>query len=333
MNPPGRRASSFWRAFWILAAVTLSGPGVSAFGGNEPPEASALRLSNSPVSELEKSIGELTREEQALRQRFDDLGRRADTARTRAVLRGRAYMRKARAGLLPIGGGFSALVDHAAKLERFRRFIEKDLAAQRALVLERAEVAERLDLVARRLGPLRVDHEALLRAENALLAVEDRERAFERAFSSSLGADHTAVYGASGPADPSAVAAGFSGMRGRLPFPITGRSEVKSARRSSSEGPGLELRAPFGTPVRTIYPGRVAFADEYADYGKTVIVDHGGGYYTVSGNLSSIDVRAGDDLAASARLGSVGDSGRGALVYFEIRKGTSLVDPAEWFGL
>jgi septal ring factor EnvC (AmiA/AmiB activator) len=77
----------------------------------------------------------------------------------------------------------------------------------------------------------------------------------------------------------------------------------------------------------------VAFADDYADYGKTVIVDHGDRYYTVMGNLGSIDVRVGDELVASARVGTVGDGGRGALLYFELRAGTTALDPAEWFGL
>jgi murein hydrolase activator len=334
------RSGALRRALLVLAAATLSGPGVAALDATDPaPAPVAVRPARassnagSPLSDLERTITELGREEQTLRRRFEDLGRRADAAGKRALLRGRAYVRKARAGLLPVGDGFAALVDHAAKLEQLRRSIQKDLAEQRALVVDRARSAERLEEVSRRLGPLRADYEALVRAENALLAVEDRQRAFDRAFSTSVGADHTAVYGASGPVDPSAVAAGFPSMKGRLPFPIAGRSEVKSSRRSSSEGAGLEMRAPLGTTVRAVYPGRVAFADDYADYGKTVIVDHGDRYYTVTANLGAIDVRVGDDVAANARLGSVGDFGRGALVYIEIRVGTSTLDPAEWFGL
>jgi len=336
-----RRKSRFTvavRASLLLAIATSSGSGAAAMGPDgraEAPDAAIkpTSRSGSPVSELEKTLAELTREQAEQRKRFEELGKRADAAGKRALLRGRAYVRLARAGLLPIGDGFAAFVGHAAKLERYRRSIEKDLSEQRALVLERARAAERLQELARRLEPLRADYEALVRAENALLAVEDRQRAFERAFSSSVAGDHTAIYGASGPVDPSAVAAGFQAAKGRLPFPITGRSEVKSARRSSSEGSGLEMRAPLGTVVRAVYPGRVAFADDYADYGKTVIIDHGDRYYTVMGNLGTIDVRVGDELLASARVGTVGDGGRGALLYFELRAGTTALDPAEWFGL
>ena len=46
--------------------------------------------------------------------------------------------------------------------------------------------------------------------------------------------------------------------------------------------------APAGSVVRAVQAGRVAFADTYAAYGRTVILDHGAGYYTVSANLGSI---------------------------------------------
>jgi septal ring factor EnvC (AmiA/AmiB activator) len=44
-------------------------------------------------------------------------------------------------------------------------------------------------------------------------------------------------------------------------------------------------------------------------------------------------VRVGDEVVSNTRIGSVGDSGTGALLYFEIRVGTETVDPAEWFGI
>jgi murein hydrolase activator len=155
---------------------------------------------------------------------------------------------------------------------------------------------------------------------------------FERAFTSQGGTAHTAIYGA-GPADPADVASGFASMKGRLPFPLAGRTEIHSARRSGADGPGLEMRAPRGTPVRSVFPGRVAFADDYAAYGRTVILEHGGGFYSVSANLDEIAVSAGEDVLAGARLGTVGDTGAGSLLHFEIRSGADTLDPAEWFGI
>jgi septal ring factor EnvC (AmiA/AmiB activator) len=44
-------------------------------------------------------------------------------------------------------------------------------------------------------------------------------------------------------------------------------------------------------------------------------------------------VKTGDDVTTGARVGSVGDMGQGPMLYFEIRKGTEAMDPAEWFGI
>jgi septal ring factor EnvC (AmiA/AmiB activator) len=173
----------------------------------------------------------------------------------------------------------------------------------------------------------------MAQANQALLAEQDRRLAFERAFGGLGGPHgHTAVYGGGvGPADPSELGRGFGSMKGRLPFPITGRSEIRSAHRA--DGPGLEMRAPRGTAVRAVYPGRVAFADRYSDYGLTVILEHGDRHYTVSAHLEDLAVRVGEDVTTGARIASVGTYGDTALLYFEIRVGTDPVDPAEWFGI
>lgn len=320
-------------ALLLLAGASAAAQDTAASDVAPPPSAPAPRSVPAAAAELEKVLSNLQREEREARQRFDALGQRANAAGARALVRGRVYARLARAGLLPVGGGFRALVDHATRLERLRRGVETDLGEQKRATVERAKLARKLEDLKLRIVPIEIERDALARAESALLSADDRERAFARAFESSGSSDHTAVYGALGPNDPAELSGGFGRMRGRLPFPIAGRAEVRPARRVGSEGPGLEMRAPLGTPVRAMYPGRVAFADSYADYDKTVIVDHGGRHYTVSANLGSIDVQVGDDVEVNTRLGTVGDVGRGALVYVEIRVGTETVDPAAWFGL
>ena len=141
-----------------------------------------------------------------------------------------------------------------------------------------------------------------------------------------------AVYGGAA-LPPDTPAGGFATARGRLLFPIAGRAEVNPARRSGTDGAGLEIRAPAGTPVRAAFAGRVAFADRYGPYGKIVILDHGDHYYTVSGNLNEVDVRIGQDVAAGERIATVGDDGRGSMLYFEVRHGSRTVSPEPWLGL
>ncbi len=49
---------------------------------------------------------------------------------------------------------------------------------------------------------------------------------------------------------------------------------------------GIEIEAREGETVRAVQDGQVAYADWYKGYGKLMILDHGGGFYTLYGNLS-----------------------------------------------
>jgi septal ring factor EnvC (AmiA/AmiB activator) len=85
--------------------------------------------------------------------------------------------------------------------------------------------------------------------------------------------------------------------------------------------------------VRAAFAGRVAFADRYGPYGRIVILDHGDHYYSVSGDLDEVDVKIGQEVGAGERIGTVGDDGQGAMLYFEIRHGSQTIAPSPWLGL
>lgn len=315
------------------ALLLLGGLSSTAFAlPGEPaatPSAAATALAPDGVDRALEQVQQRTASQQ---RELTALAQEAERVQARTLVRGRAYVRLIKAGLLPVGGGFEALIDHAAKVERLRRALERDVAEERRLAQRRVQVVAQLDALAERRAVLEVQQRALTQARDALLAQQDRAFAFERAFST--GGAHAAVYGAvPGPAEPTELAAGFGALKGRLPFPLPGRAEISAGRRAASDGPGLEMRAPQGSAVRSVFGGRVAFADSYADYGKTVIVDHGGGYFTVTAGLAELVVTAGDELVGGARLGTVGALRQGYGVYFELRVGGATVDPAPWFGL
>ena len=336
MTRPAFRLASAMSALGVAALAFSLGASPSGplpntpTGPASPPAVPPGGKATLSAAELDQLRRGADRDERVLSTRLADIAKESTLVERRILARGRGYVRLTRTGLLPIGDGFEALVDHAARLERLHHGLEADLERQKALAAERVEVAKRLESARVRVGTLEEEQRLLARAEDALRSQEERERAFTQAFE--LGG-HTAVYGAVGPSEPSLAAEGFAALRGRLPFPIAGRTEIRSARRVSSDGPGLEMRAPFGTVVRSVFAGRVAFADTYADYGKTVIIDHGRRNYTVSANLDAIDVAVGDEIAAGERLGSVGDTGNGPRLYFEIRVGKDTVNPSDWFGI
>ena len=132
----------------------------------------------------------------------------------------------------------------------------------------------------------------------------------------------------------------FRALRGRLPWPTHGRIEVRFGKvedprlHTLSLQQGLDLRAPTGTPVVAIAPGKVVHAGWLHGYGNLLIVDQGDGYYTLFAHLATMARNVGDAVGEGDRLGDVGDTAslKGAYLYFEIRSGTQPQDPARWLG-
>jgi septal ring factor EnvC (AmiA/AmiB activator) len=294
----------------------------------------AVERTNTALSlaALDRKIADLDAEEEANKRELGTLGARIGELHARVLARGRSFYKLTRAGMLPVGGGFDALVSHALRVERSRRSLAADLAGEKALRDHAVDLSRTLERVARDRVALATQRTAM---DAARLAVQDeqrRQQAFDQAFETSTGAsDYVAVTGGASP-DPS-VPGGFQSSRGRLLFPVAGRAEARPARREGTDGPGLEITAPLGSAVRAVFAGRVAFADRYGPYGRIIIVDHGDHYYSVSGNLARADVKVGDELSAGERIGTVGDDGQGPMLYFEIRHGTETIPPASWLGL
>jgi len=93
--------------------------------------------------------------------------------------------------------------------------------------------------------------------------------------------------------------------------------------------PGIDLHAASGTPVLAAGPGRIALAADLYYSGGTVIVDHGGGLFTVYAHLSKIEAKEGADVAAGDRVGLSGATGRvtGPHLHWGARVGESIFDP------
>ena len=98
---------------------------------------------------------------------------------------------------------------------------------------------------------------------------------------------------------------------------------------------GIGIKAPVGTPVHAVAAGTVAVAErpERSTYLATVILDHGGGYYTVYASMTDAAVTKGERVARGQVIGHVGGetSDEGAHLHFEIRgQGGIPLDPANW---
>jgi murein hydrolase activator len=124
---------------------------------------------------------------------------------------------------------------------------------------------------------------------------------------------------------------------GRLDWPVNGTFLYRFGRyvnpnNTTTRWNGIGISAPVGTTVKSVSAGTVAYAGPMGTYGNTVILEHGGGDYSVYGSLERIDVRKGTRVVKGQALGTVGvsDPALGAHLHFEIRRGGPAVDPAEW---
>lgn len=96
-----------------------------------------------------------------------------------------------------------------------------------------------------------------------------------------------------------------------------------------SPHPGLDLRAAEGTEVRAAGAGSVALAEDLYYSGNTVILDHGGGLFTLYAHLSRLGVREGATVTAGDVIGRSGATGRvtGPHLHWGAKIGAAPFDP------
>jgi murein DD-endopeptidase MepM/ murein hydrolase activator NlpD len=100
---------------------------------------------------------------------------------------------------------------------------------------------------------------------------------------------------------------------------------------------GIELSAKANDKVFALAPGRVAFVGALPGFERVVVIEHGGGYLSLTARLLGVAVEEGQELEAGALLGRAGpkavDDGLGTTVYVELRHGQRPIDPAPWLSL
>jgi septal ring factor EnvC (AmiA/AmiB activator) len=130
----------------------------------------------------------------------------------------------------------------------------------------------------------------------------------------------------------------FGRMMGKLPRPVDGRiiSSYGKKRhprfKTITFNNGIVIKAAFGAEVRSVYNGRVVYVGWLKGYGQVLIMDNGGGYYTLFAYLSDILKNKGAQVRKGETIALVGDSGPKDItgLYFELRRGGVPKDPARW---
>lgn len=182
--------------------------------------------------------------------------------------------------------------------ERLRRFSDRRAEAQSTLARLATE-------------------EAQLRA--LISGLEDRRRSAERE------------------AGTTSVSSLTAGDLGRLAWPVEGevlwRFGPEREGRTTIPREGIGIAAPRGAPVNAVDLGTVASVVARAS-GQTVILDHGGGFYSSYQKLRDVTVREGQRVQEGQAIGYVGGDATRPHIEFQIYEpgavGPRAVDPVRW---
>jgi murein DD-endopeptidase MepM/ murein hydrolase activator NlpD len=96
---------------------------------------------------------------------------------------------------------------------------------------------------------------------------------------------------------------------------------------------GINVAVPEGTPVKAAEDGVVAYAgNELKGYGNLVLVRHSNGFVTAYAHASDILVKRGEVVKRGQVIAHSGETGNvtSPQLHFEIRKGSTPVDPAQY---
>jgi septal ring factor EnvC (AmiA/AmiB activator) len=278
-------------------------------------------------------------------------------ARTKRALANRAVALYKAGELGPLRMIFAAgsLRDRLQRIHTLRRLVRHDQKLltrfrQQAAALEEARreagrAAAQRDQAERRFRARSAELEREQRGKRELLLAVRTDRARERAVLNELEAaaralEETLSHLRESPRSRRAkpIEVSFSSLQGQLEAPVPGPLLRAFGRvldeefRTETFRKGVDFEVEIGDPVSCVADGEVRFAGWFRGYGQLVIVDHGEDYFTVSGHLDEIDVEVGDRLRSGDRIGRAGETGSlsGPRLYFEIRRGSGALDPADW---
>ncbi|MFN8571041.1 MAG: peptidoglycan DD-metalloendopeptidase family protein [Gemmatimonadaceae bacterium] len=238
------------------------------------------------------------------------------------ALRDRAMVGRVQQLYKSIDGQRQLLVRLQDELERNKqekvleeRRLQGLVGARQASLMQARESAQQVEDRLQRI----VKDEA--RLTNVIAALEDTRRKAEAA--------------------PNAPAPTVSSIKtsdfGKLDWPVDGDIIYRFGRlvnpnNTTIRWNGIGIRAAAGTSVKAIAAGEVVIAESIGTYGSTVIVQHGGGDYSVYGSLGRLNVKKGQKVIKGQVVGTVGqsDPDMDPHLHFEIRPKGRATDPLTW---
>jgi murein DD-endopeptidase MepM/ murein hydrolase activator NlpD len=135
-------------------------------------------------------------------------------------------------------------------------------------------------------------------------------------------------------AEASADAPSVTGATPTFRWPARGRVIAGfGAKPNGQQNDGINLSVPEGTSIKAAEDGVVAYAgNELKGYGNLVLVRHSNGYVTAYAHASELSVKRGEQVKRGQIIAKAGQTGSvtSPQLHFEIRKGSSPVDPMQY---
>ncbi|MEG6614502.1 M23 family metallopeptidase [Pseudoclostridium thermosuccinogenes] len=112
---------------------------------------------------------------------------------------------------------------------------------------------------------------------------------------------------------------------------VSGFGSISNEERDDKFHTGIDMETKNGEAVKSALDGEVALVSISPEYGKYVVIDHGGGLSTKYAHCWHILVQEGQQVQAGEVIAEVGNSGVsvGSHLHFEILKDGKYLDPMD----
>ena len=129
----------------------------------------------------------------------------------------------------------------------------------------------------------------------------------------------------------------FASMKGKLDWPVKGKILSKfgpnynETTKTWSDNPGIDILANSGTQIFPVLDGLITTITFIRGFGNIIIIDHGGDYYSVYGNLESIAVAENEYVDESMKLAVIAvNPDDNSSLHFEVWGDFEKLNPEDW---
>lgn len=130
----------------------------------------------------------------------------------------------------------------------------------------------------------------------------------------------------------------FAELKGQLLWPIEGKivtkfgSQWNAKLKTTTDSPGIDIVGLPKAPVRAVLNGIVTTITYIRGYGTTVIIDHGGGFYTVYTHVTDLQIHEDGEVKSRDIIAYTGDADaiNNSKLHFEIWGNQKKLNPEQW---